>query len=146
MKTLTRISRALLMGLAWAAAWLPVSMAGGALMVGELEPEHIGGALYLGFPSGVVFSVLAGLASGRRRLTELSYVRAAGWGAVSGLLIGALPFILGEQHGSDRPLWVLPVMVMSVLSVTGAVSGATSVWVARNAPKESLDAGTRVNG
>ena len=147
MKALTRISRALLMGLAWAAAWLPVGMVGGALVVGELEPEHIGGPLYAGFLCGSVFSAIAGLASGRRRLTDFSYMRAAAWGAVGGLVVGALPFVIGDQHEPEGPLWILPAVVMSSLSVMSAVSGAVSVWVARNAPKEeSLDANAHLNG
>ena len=50
----TTFSRALMMGLAWAAAWLPVGMIAGALLVGELEPEHIGGPLYAGIPCGAI--------------------------------------------------------------------------------------------
>ena len=144
---LTRVGRALMMGLAWAAAWIPIGMIGGSLMVGELEPEHIGGPLYTGFVCGAVFSAIAGLASGRRRLAEYSFGRAAVLGAVAGLFTGALPFILGEQHGSDRPQWVLPVIVMSVLSLLGAVSGVASVWVAKAAKDRELhDAGAHVNG
>jgi len=144
---ITRTGRALLMGLAWAAVWVPAGAVVGSLMVGEMEPEHIGGSLYAGFLCGSVFSAVAGLASGRRRLAEFSYVRAAVLGAAGGLLVGALPFVLGDQHGTDRPLWILPVIVMSVMSLASAVSAVVSVWVARNAPKEeSHDAGAHVNG
>ena len=86
----------------------------GRLIVGEVEPEHVGGALYPSFLCGALFSALSGIATGRVRLDDLSVSRAAAWGAVSGVLVGALPFVLGDQHNpGERPLWVLPVAVIS---------------------------------
>jgi hypothetical protein len=96
----TRLSRAAMMGLAVAAAWVPVGVIAGPLFVGELEPEHIGGPLYSGFVCGAVFYVLAGIASGRR-LGDLPASQAAAWGAASGLFTGVLPFVLGEGHYTD---------------------------------------------
>ena len=121
--------------------------ASGALIVGETEPEHIGGGLYGGFLCGLVFCAIAGFASGRCRLAEFSYVRAAAWGAVSGLMVGALPFVLGDSSDREAPVWVLPVMVMAALGLASAVSGIVSVWVARAVKdRESQDAGAHVNG
>ena len=129
---ITCFSRAVMMGLAWAAVWILISMMAGPFYAGELEPEHIGGPLYAGVICGTIFSGLAGIASGRRRLGELSPSRAAAWGAISGLLVGALPFVIGDQHApGDRPLWILPVVVMSSLTVLGAISAAVSLPVAR---------------
>ena len=130
-----RIGRAALMGLAWAAAWVPVGVVAGGLIVGETEPEHIGGPLYAGFLCGAVFSAVAGIAASRRRLDEMSLARATAWGAVSGLAVGALPFVLGDQHGSDRPLWILPVVVMASLLLMGAVSAVGSAWLFRMAKR-----------
>jgi len=131
MRTLgTQSGRAALMGLAWAAAWLLPSMVGGSIHVGELEPEHIGGAL-AGFPSGFLFALFTGIASGRRRLGDLSLGRAAACGAVSGALIGTLPFVIGDQHGTDRPLWILPVVLTASMAALCAVSGAVSPPIAR---------------
>ena len=130
-KWMTRIGRALVMGLAWAVVWVPLGVVAGALIVGETEPEHIGGPLYAGFLCGALFSSVAGIASGRRRLDELSFSKAAAWGAVSGLLVGALPFVLGDQSSSDRPLWVVPVVLISSMTVACAVSAAVSLTVAR---------------
>lgn len=39
-KWVTAISRAFMMGLAWATVWVPVGMLAGQRIVGELEPEH----------------------------------------------------------------------------------------------------------
>ena len=71
-------------------------MIGGSIRVGEVEPEHIGGAL-AGLPSGFLFAFFAGIASGRRRLGDLSLARAAACGAVSGAIIGMLPFVIGAS-------------------------------------------------
>lgn len=127
----TRFSRAALMGLAWAAAWLLPSMIGGTIRAGEVEPEHIGGAL-AGFPSGFLFAVFAGIASGRRRLGDLSLARSAVCGALSGAIIGMLPTLIGSQHApGDRPLWVLPVVMTGSMAALCAVSAVVSLPVAR---------------
>ena len=101
-KWMTRIGRAALMGFAWAIVWVPIGMLTGRLIVGEVEPEHVGGSLYPSFLCGALFSALSGIATGRVRLDDLPVVRAAAWGAVSGVLVGALPFVLGDQHNSRR--------------------------------------------
>ena len=128
---LTRFSRAALVGLAWAAAWLLPSLIGGTIRAGEVEPEHIGGAL-AGFPSGFLFAFFAGIASGRRRLGDLSLARAAASGALSGAIIGMLPWVIGSQHApGDRPLWVLPVLMTGAMTALCAVSAVVSVPIAR---------------
>jgi hypothetical protein len=127
----TRFSRAALMGLGWAAAWLIPSMIGGTLRHGEVEPQHIGGAL-AGLPSGFLFAFFAGIASGRRRLGDLSIARAAACGAVSGAIIGMLPTLIGSQHApGDRPLWLLPVVMTGSMAALCAVSAVVSLPVAR---------------
>ncbi len=112
-KWITRISHAAMMGLAWGVVWLPAGLVGGPLVAGELEPEHIGGPLYAGFICGAIFSELAGIASGRRRLDELSRVRAAASGAMSGLSGGVLPFVLGDD-GSYSAGWAMTIVASSI--------------------------------
>lgn len=127
----TALSRAALMGLGWAAAWLIPSMIGGSLRHGEVEPQHIGGAL-AGFPSGFLFAFFAGIASGRCRLSDLSIARAGACGAVSGAIIGMLPTLIGSQHApGDRPLWLLPVVMTGSMAALCAVSAVVSLPVAR---------------
>jgi hypothetical protein len=96
-------------------------MVGGRLVVGELEPEHIGGSLYAGFLCGAIFSELAGIASGRRRLDEMSFAQAAAWGAAGGLVVGVVPFVLGD-NGSYSNAWATSVVAMSCL-VAGIAAG-----------------------
>ena len=127
------------MGLVWAAAWLLPSMIGGAIRVGELEPEHIGGAL-AGVPSGFLFAFFAGIASGRRDLRDLPLATAAAYGAISGALVGILPFALGDQHDpGDRPLWILPLAVISGMTalcgITGTIATAVARWLSRQNPR-----------
>jgi hypothetical protein len=140
-KWMTRIGRAALMGFAWAVVWVPIGMLTGRLIVGEVEPEHVGGSLYPSFLCGALFSALSGIATGRVRLDDLPVSRAAAWGAVSGMLIGALPFVLGgDQHNpGERPLWVLPVAVISSLAVLSAFSAAISLPIARLFSKNLRD-------
>ena len=109
------ISRAGMMGLAWAAVWVPAGMVTARLILGELDPEHIGGPLYAGFICGAMFSELAGIASGQRRLDELSPVRAMAWGAASGLFGGVLPFVLGD-NGSYQAGWSLTIVAISAIA------------------------------
>lgn len=113
---ITRISRAAMMGVAWATAWLPLGMAGGRLIVGELEPEHIGGPLFAGFICGAMFSELTGMASGRRRLIDLSSYRAAAFGAASGFFAGVLPFVLGD-NGRYQAGWSTLIVAISAITV-----------------------------
>lgn len=128
---LTPFNRAALIGVYWAAAWLLPSMIGGSVRHGELEPQHIGGAL-AGLPSGFLFAFLAGIASGRRRLGDLTIARAAACGAVSGAIIGMLPSLIGSQHApGDRPLWVLPVIMTGSMAALCAVSAVVWLPVAR---------------
>jgi hypothetical protein len=106
-------------------------MIGGSIRHGEVEPQHIGGAL-AGLPSGFLFAFFAGIASGRRRLGDLSIARAAACGAVSGAIIGTLPSLIGSQHApGDRPLWVLPVIMTGSMAALCAVSAVVSLPIAR---------------
>jgi hypothetical protein len=127
----TQFGRATLMGLAWATAWLLPSVIGGSIRHGEVEPQHIGGAL-AGLPSGFLFALFAGIASGRRRLGDLSLARAAACGALSGAIIGLLPFMIGSQHApGGRPLWVLPVVMAGSMAALCAVTAGVSLPIAR---------------
>lgn len=131
-KWLERISRAVVMGLAWAAAWIPVGVIVGFMIVGEAEPEHIGGPLYAGFLCGALFSAVAGIAASRRRLDELSLTQAGAKGAVSGLLVGVLPFVLGDSSGESFP-WLWYVGVIGGLTLLSAMTAVGSVLLARTA-------------
>jgi hypothetical protein len=139
-KWLRRIRAALLMGLIWAVVWLPVGLLLGLVLDpdGSMdEPWVLVGALP-GFLAGVIFSVVLGIAAGRRRLDELSVAKVGGWGAVAGLLIGSLPFVLGDQDPNTERVWLLPVVVISSITLLSAVSAAGSLVLARKSERQEL--------
>ena len=137
-KWVSRISRAALMGLAWAVVWVPIAVLIGTKIV---DPDDSMDEMWWmvgaipGFLCGAIFSATVGIADGRRRLDELSFSRAAAWGAVSGLLVGVLPFVLGSQNESERTLWILPVVVIGSVTLMSAASAVASALLARSAKK-----------
>src|SRR5262245_14622747 len=130
-KWLIRPYRAAMMGLAWAAAWVPVGALVGSLIVGELEPEWIGGPLYAGFLCGAMFSLVAGIAGGRRKLDEMSLAQSIVRGAASGFLMGVLWLVVVLL--SDPPQWLLEGAVVGLLTILSACWGVGSVLLARMA-------------
>jgi hypothetical protein len=113
------------MGLAWATAWIPLGMMGSMRFAGELEPEWIAGPLYAAVICGAVFAAISGIASGRRRLDQLSVRTAAAWGAMSGLFMGAFPFVLGDNGGYENT-WSI---VIVVICTTAAGLAARAGWL-----------------
>lgn len=131
-KWIARIGRAGAMGVAWGVAWVPVGALVGGIIAGELEPEHIGGPLYSGFICGVLFSLVAGIAAGRRTLAELSPSQAGVRGALSGLLGGGLwMLIVLGSNPTDAAQWLLFAAVVGSLTLASAVSGVGSALMVR---------------
>lgn len=140
---LKRIRGAVLMGLTWAVVWVPVALLTSMIVDpdGSMDEPWIAVGTFPGFLAGVMFSVVLGIAAKRRRLDELSVRKVGGWGAVAGVLIGSLPFALGDSDGRTGNLWLLPVVVISSITVLSAVSAAGSFALARRADKrEMIDA------
>lgn len=129
------------MGLAWAVVWAPIAVLLGVFII---DPDNsmdemwfVVGA-YPGFLCGVLFSALRGLGEGRRSLGELSLPRAVVWAAVSGVLVGAIPFALGTPNPTN-PDW-LGMAVIGSVAVLSAASAIGSVLLARTARKRELRA------
>ena len=142
-KWLRRIRGAVGMGLTWAGVWGPVAVLIGMFVDpdGSMDEMWVAIGAYPGFLGGVVFSAVLAIAARRRRLEELSLARVALWGAAAGLLVGALPFTIGDPT-SERPLWLLATVVIGSITLLSAASAAGSLALARRAEKRALlDAG-----
>ena len=142
MKWLKRIRGAVLMGVTWAIVWAPIGLLIGAIVDpdGTMdEPWIMVGALP-GFLAGVFFSIVLGIAAGRRRLDELSVRKFAGWGAVAGVLLGALPSIIGD-YSDSIPRW-LPFVVLGSITLLTTASAAGSLMLARRAASPQLTEGS----
>jgi hypothetical protein len=128
------------MGLTWAVVWLPVGLLIGMILDpdGSMDEPWILVGTLPGFLAGVIFSAVLGIAAARRRLDELSVAKVGGWGAVAGLLIGSLPFILGDQGPDAERVWLLPVVVISSITLLSAVSAAGSLVLARKSERKEL--------
>jgi len=135
-----RVGRALWMGVAWAGVWLLPSMVVGSLIVGELEPEHLGGAIFAGVPCGIIFSVVSGHAARRRRWKELSVPSAIAYGALIGALLVVLLFLVGDQTGHPHPVWRLPLFLLCGLSAVCAVTAAIFRWASSDGNTSQLSA------
>ena len=135
-KWLRRVRGAVLMGLIWAVVWAPIGVLIGMIVDpdGSMDEMWVAVGAYPGFLGGVVFATVLGIAGSRRRFDELSLPRFAAWGAVAGLLVGALPFAVGEST-TKLPVWLLGVVVIGSITLLSAVSAAGSLALARMAEK-----------
>lgn len=143
-KWLRRIRGAVGMGLAWAVGWTFVGMLGVVVFYAlfptapDVVDVWIPLFAYSGFFGGVIFSVVLRVAEGGRGFDELALPRVASWGAVAGLLLGALPFALGTPS-ARFPVWLLVVTAVgsaTLLSVVSAVGSALLFrYFARRRPR-----------
>ena len=139
-----RVRGALLMGLTWAVVWGPIAVLVGLLVDpdGSMDEMWVAIGALPGFVGGVVFATVLGIAARRRRIGELSLSRVAAWGAAAGLLVGVLPFLVGEPD-TERPLWLLALVVVGAITLLSAGSAAASLALARRAERRALlQAGT----
>ena len=141
-KWLKRIRGAVGMGLTWAIAWSGVGailgLVSGVIFGGgfiDVFPGFFIGGM-AGFIGGGAFSVVLGIAEGRRTFEEMSLPRFAGWGAVGGLLLFVL---LGGGVGAFT---LRAAIGAAALTLMGAGSAAGSLALARRADDgELLEAG-----
>ena len=124
--------RVILMALTWALVWAPVGLVVGTIVDPNEsmdEPWLVVG-LFPGFLCGAIFAIALGIAEGRRRLAELSLSRVAAWGASSGLVVGALPFMLGTAN-TALPLWQWLILIVGSITLLSSASALASALLAR---------------
>ena len=136
---LTRIRGAVLLALTWAVVWAPVGVLIGMIVDPDdsMDEMWVAVGAYPGFLCGAVFCAVLGIAEGRRRFNELSLSRVGAWGAVSGLLVGVLPFVLGTLS-TELPLWLWGVVIIGPVTLLSSVSAIGSALLARMAKKREL--------
>ncbi|HEX8274822.1 MAG TPA: hypothetical protein VF615_19470 [Longimicrobiaceae bacterium] len=134
MDWLGRVRGAVLVGLAWAVAWALVAVLAGLIVDpdGSMDEMWVAIGAYPGFLCGVLCSAALGIAGARRRMEGVSLSGAGVRGAAVGLLVGVLPFIVGEPT-SEIPLWQLGAGVVGSIALLSAVSAAVTVLVFRRA-------------
>lgn len=131
-----RIFVVVLMALAWGVVWSPVGVLAGIILDpgGSMDEMWVAIGAYPGFLCGAVFSAAVGIAEGRRGLNELSLSRVAAWGAVSGLLVGVLPFVVGTVN-TALPLWLWGIVTAGAVTVLSSASAVGTALIARMARK-----------
>ena len=140
-KWLRRIRGALLMGVTWALIWAPIGLLIGAIVDpdGAMDEPWILVGTLPGFLAGVIFSIVLGIAAGRHKLDELSVSKVAGWGALAGVLLGALPMVIGDYNPGE-PGW-LPFVVLGSITLLSTASAAGSLLLAKKAASPQLTEG-----
>ena len=136
---LRRIRGAVLMALAWAVVWAPVGVLTGMILdpSDSLDEMWLAVGAYPGFLCGAVFSAVLGVAEGRRRFDELSLSRVGALGALSGLLVGVFPFVVGTVN-TALPLWLWGVVIIGPVTLLSSVSAVGSALLASMAKKREL--------
>ena len=136
---LRRIRGAVLMALAWAVVWAPAGLLIGLIVdpSDSMDEMWVAVGAYPGFLCGAVFSAVLGVAEGRRRFVELSLSRVGALGAVSGLLVGVFPFVVGTVN-TALPLWLWGVVIIGPVTLLSSVSAVGSALLARMAKKREL--------
>jgi len=134
-----RAGRAVLTGLLWAMAWSPIGPIIGYIVDrdGKMDEPWIAVGVFPAFMSGLIFCAVLAIAERGRRFDELSLARIVRWGALSGALVGALPFALGDTGGKPIPLWLFgfPLYV----GLLSASSAAGNLLLARKAEFNLMD-------
>lgn len=134
-----RIFVVVLVALAWAVVWSPVGVLAGIIVDpgGSLNEMWVAIGAYPGFICGAVFSAVIGIAEGRRGFDELALSRVAAWGAVSGLLVGVIPFVLGTVN-TTLPLWLWGIVTVGAVTILSSASAVGTALIARMAKKGAL--------
>lgn len=147
-KWLKRIRAAVTMGLLWAVPWAIVAVLIGMVVDPDESMDEMWWVIgaYPGFLGGVLFSIVLSIAERRRNLSELSVRRFAGWGAVAGLAIGVLPFMLGTPSAEIDVARLATVVIGSFTAMSAASAAGSLALARRGEARALLDTGADRSG
>lgn len=141
---LRRLRAGIGMGITWAVSWAIFGLGIGVLSL--LTPwlpwdlffnvfdAPLPALAIPGFVSGMAFSIVLGTLGRHRRFTDLSLPGFATWGALAGMAIGSIPFVL---NGSASPLlWLMLAVPGAIL---GSLSAAGSLALARKGERLEIE-------
>ncbi len=135
-----RVRGAIGMGIIWGFAWLVAGLI--LLAIVGLDAADVPFPLFfgfLGFWAGVVFSAIFGSIERGRSVAQMTVPRFASWGAVGGIVLALLVVAiatLGGDSGAEM------LVLAPVFAVSGAISAAGSLALARKAARGDLLAST----
>ena len=128
-KWLSGFRGAFVMTLVWLVGW---GVGFGGLMEAFVDPNgelvDIWPALmgFAGFIGGIVFWALLRISGGRRRFDEVSLVRNATWGVVTGVILGVLAIATGltSDIAIDQPYQrpLAPIVMIGITTTLSAVA------------------------
>ena len=122
--------------------WAPVAVLIGILIIdpdNSMDEMWVAIGAYPGFLCGVLFAATLGLPESLRRIADVALGRAAALGALSGLMVGTFPFLVGSST-SELPLWQLASLVIGSFALMSAASAVISALLARRSGKRELGA------
>jgi hypothetical protein len=119
--------------MAWSIAWAPLGVLTGVLLdpTDTMDEPWIAVGAYPGFLSGLIFASALGLVRGHPKLRDLSPQHAALLGALSGLVVMAIPFLLGGTPNTEHVLWQGRFVLLAAIVILSAISAVLSVHLAR---------------
>ena len=148
-KWLRHIRNAVVMGLIWAALWAVLAVLIGTItesLTGYSLETHADPLMALAMPGfiyGVIFYTVIWFAERNRRFDELSLPKVTAWGAVVGLLLGALALTLGTPRD---PVWQTVVIIVGFSTLLSTVSAVGSGLLSRFVARQQPPAGVRLDG
>ena len=145
-KWLKRLRAAIGMGLTWAAAWFGLGLAIAIVNFAAGADAFGSGLAWLaynsllsagtGFVGGVVFSGVLGIAGRHVRFDQMTLPRFSSWGALGGILVGAVQVAVFAAMGVVPNLSA--VLFVGAQALVGASSAAGSLALARRAEDAEL--------
>lgn len=124
------------MGLTWAIAWAIAGILLGlisALIPNQFLASVLDPWIALampGFIGGIIFSFMLQFIEGGHKFDTMPTGRLAGCGALAGLVLGALPFLLGTPT-AQLPLWLLGVAIVGTTTLLSTASALGSAFLFR---------------